>query len=95
MGGDEFVVVAPGLAPKDVTDICKRLEGIAEDVGRALCEQGTLSASIGRSFYPDDGTEAEGLLVAADRSMYHVKESRRGDMKIHLAASAVAGGHVG
>ena len=85
MGGDEFVVVAPGLEPKDVTDIVKRLEGIAEDVGGALYGQGMLSASIGRSFYPDDGTDAEGLLVAADRSMYRVKESRRRTIEPYLS----------
>jgi diguanylate cyclase (GGDEF)-like protein len=36
-----------------------------------------VSASIGISFYPHNGTEMESLLKKADRSMYMAKESGR------------------
>ena len=76
MGGDEFVLVAPGLGGSAAEEMRQRLERIAADIGRTLCEDGTLSTSVGQSFYPQDGLDAERLLVGADRSMYNAKNSR-------------------
>ena len=94
MGGDEFVLVAPGLGRSTVSEMQQRLENIAADIGRTLCREGNLSTSVGQSFYPDDSLDAEGLLVAADLSMYNVKNSRRGNRGRRHAAATV-GKYVG
>jgi len=73
IGGDEFVIVAPGLAPDRISEMTGRLQLMATEVGRAICGEAVLSVSIGTAVYPTDGGDAEELLSAADQSMYAVK----------------------
>lgn len=77
IGGDEFVIVAPGLPPDAVEEIEERLQKMATDVGNAVCGQAVLSVSVGKASYPANGDDAETLLSAADHSMYRMKRSRR------------------
>ena len=37
--------------------------------------QASVSASVGIARYPDDGRDLDALLKAADKAMYHVKNS--------------------
>src|SRR5262249_8871485 len=58
MGGDEFVVVAPGL-PQDVaTKKAEQLRELAKHAGNEVCGEDLLSLSVGLSVYPDDGRDA-------------------------------------
>ena len=78
VGGDEFALfLFPGDAPE-------RLQAIAEQVlaaartrflvdGRELA----ISASVGISVFPDDGTTGADLLRHADSAMYRVKRAGR------------------
>ncbi len=75
MGGDEFVVVAPGLTHEAAAEMAQRLEAIIAEVGKVVCGEGLVSVSIGQAFYPADGSNAEHLLAEADRRMYAVKNS--------------------
>jgi diguanylate cyclase (GGDEF)-like protein/putative nucleotidyltransferase with HDIG domain len=75
MGGDEFVVVAPGLSQEAAAEMVQRLESIIAEVGKAVCGEGLVSVSIGQAFYPADGPNAEQLLAEADRRMYAMKNS--------------------
>jgi diguanylate cyclase (GGDEF)-like protein/putative nucleotidyltransferase with HDIG domain len=76
MGGDEFVIVAPGLHEDAATEMIPRLEKIIAQVGKAVCGDAiAVSVSIGHAFYPADGSNAEQLLAEADRRMYNVKNS--------------------
>jgi len=77
IGGDEFVIVAPGLPPEAVEEIGERLQKMATDVGTAVCGQTVLAVSVGTASYPADGGDAEMLLTAADHAMYRMKRSRR------------------
>lgn len=74
MGGDEFVVVLPGL---DASRAAERTEHIRKMVlEEARLQTGLeLSVSIGSSTYPHGGADAEDLLSSADRVMYKVKAS--------------------
>ena len=76
MGGDEFVFVLPGLTE---SDIASRLKLIADSVISSCkrCSGVTVkvTASLGASFYPADGTTAEELLAVADRRMYLDKQA--------------------
>jgi diguanylate cyclase (GGDEF)-like protein len=82
MGGDEFVVTAPGLNAEAALEKAARLNLAAVEAGRAVCGQDVISLSVGTSFCPDDGYDVEALLAEADRRMYSVKQ-------IHHAEKAV------
>jgi diguanylate cyclase (GGDEF)-like protein/putative nucleotidyltransferase with HDIG domain len=76
MGGDEFVVIAPGLAADAATKKANQLRELARQVGQEICREDILSVSVGRSVYPDDGMDAEDLLAEADRRMYLEKQQQ-------------------
>lgn len=76
MGGDEFVVVAPGL-PQDVTlKKAEQLRTLAKQAGLEVCNEEILSLSVGQAVYPADGEDAEELLAEADRRMYLEKQKQ-------------------
>jgi len=62
LGGDEFVIVAPGMPPEAVAENRERWQKIAADVASAICPAHVLSLSVGKATYPDDGGDAETLL---------------------------------
>ncbi|MBA3973450.1 MAG: hypothetical protein C0504_04435 [Candidatus Solibacter sp.] len=69
MGGDEFVLLLPGMPKDRIAERIQRMQKMVLDYTRA--ETGMpLSVSIGSSSLPEDGTDAESLLATADRSMY-------------------------
>jgi len=77
MGGDEFVIVLPNLKQDAAEKRCQLIDSIARSVGRRICGDEILSASIGQAIYqPGDAVNAEQLLVQADRRMYAAKEGR-------------------
>jgi diguanylate cyclase (GGDEF)-like protein/putative nucleotidyltransferase with HDIG domain len=76
MGGDEFVVVAPGLPSGAAEKKTELLRAMAQDAGRRVCGEDILSLSVGHSLYPGDGKDAEALLAAADRRMYREKQQQ-------------------
>jgi hypothetical protein len=76
MGGDEFVVVAPGLPPDAVKKKMDQLRDLARHAGKEVCGEDILSLSVGESRYPDDGQDAEELLAEADRRMYIEKQQQ-------------------
>lgn len=73
-GGDEFVILLPGLRSVDIAaGVAERcLEALSQpfDVdGRSL----HITTSIGISMFPDGGTGAEVLIKNADTAMYRAK----------------------
>jgi len=76
MGGDEFVVIAPGLAADDARKKADQFRELARQVGQEICREDILSLSVGRAVYPDDGVGAEDLLAEADRRMYLEKQKQ-------------------
>jgi len=76
MGGDEFVVVAPGLSADAAASRAHQLKELAKQAGREVCGEDILSLSIGHALYPSDGQDAEGLLAEADRRMYMEKQKQ-------------------
>ena len=75
MGGDEFVVTAPGLTPEGAIERCSRLNTIAVESGRHVCGRDIISLSVGTAFCPVDGFDVEKLLAEADRRMYSMKHA--------------------
>jgi diguanylate cyclase (GGDEF)-like protein len=74
MGGDEFVVTAPGLTPEAALEKASRLNQAAIEAGRHTCGKDVVSLSVGTAFCPEDGFDVEALLAEADRRMYSVKQ---------------------
>ncbi|HTR25953.1 MAG TPA: diguanylate cyclase [Terriglobales bacterium] len=76
MGGDEFVVIAPGLTPEASARKAEQMRELAQKTGREVCNEDILSLSVGKAVYPEDGLDAEKLLSEADKRMYLQKQSQ-------------------
>ncbi len=85
MGGDEFVVLLPGVDPEDVDATSSRISvSVVREVGRELFAGRHANGQRRRSAtFPADGNDAEQLLAEADRRMYKEKRAHK------QAASAV------
>jgi diguanylate cyclase (GGDEF)-like protein len=77
MGGDEFVVLLPGVRPADVEGKTAQFREVVELVCRGLFRESLLSISIGVAHFMIDGNDAEQLLAEADRRMYKEKQTRK------------------
>jgi diguanylate cyclase (GGDEF)-like protein/PAS domain S-box-containing protein len=79
MGGDEFTILLPNLrCEADAVQIAERIIEVAGEVVRMDEESVYVGASIGISFFPADGHDAEALQQNADLAMYEAKEAGRG-----------------
>ena len=74
LGGDEFAIVQTGITgPAEAAGLAERL---IEAAGRPVDVDGKqieLTASVGITICPDDGSDADGLLKNADLAMYQAK----------------------
>ena len=77
MGGDEFVILLPGLRAADANHRIEQLREVVATAGAGLFPDKALTASIGIASFPLDGTDAEQLLSEADRRMYQEKQDRK------------------
>jgi diguanylate cyclase (GGDEF)-like protein len=77
MGGDEFVVLLPGVRPLDVDAKVQYFREVVAQVCRALFQEQFLSISIGVAHFMIDGNDAEQLLAEADRRMYKEKRTHK------------------
>ena len=82
MGGDEFVVILPGVTGGAVNTKAQQLAEVAMEVGRRVCGEQILSLSAGTALFPSDGTDAEQLLAEADMHMYQMKRMHRSGVKL-------------
>ncbi|HEU0203402.1 MAG TPA: EAL domain-containing protein [Burkholderiaceae bacterium] len=79
MGGDEFTILLTHLRSED--DALAVAGRLIEEVGMPVQlgdETAYVGASVGISFYPDDGRNAQALLKNADLALYESKERGRG-----------------
>lgn len=77
MGGDEFVVLLPGVKPSDVDAKLAQFRNVVKQIGCEMFPGSSLTVSIGLAHFPLDGTDAEQLLAEADRRMYKEKRSQK------------------
>ena len=77
MGGDEFVVLLPGVTPGDVVPKAAQFRQVVSQVCQELLCPNILTVSIGAAYFPIDGEDAEQLLSEADRRMYKEKRVRK------------------
>jgi len=83
IGGDEFVAVLVDLeAVADAEPVLQRLLQAAADPVEVAAHRLQVSASIGVTVYPQDGSEVDLLLRHADQAMYQAKQT--GKNRYHL-----------
>jgi len=80
MGGDEFVITAPGLTIEAADEKSIRLNKAAIEAGRHTCGREVITLSVGTAFCPEDGYDVEALLAEADRRMYCVKQTHHAQL---------------
>jgi diguanylate cyclase (GGDEF)-like protein/putative nucleotidyltransferase with HDIG domain len=85
MGGDEFVVIAPGLAADGAAKKVEQIRPLARQAGFDVCGEEIVSLSVGMAVSPGDGDDAEQLLTQADRRMYIEKQKQpsQKDQRLH------------
>jgi diguanylate cyclase (GGDEF)-like protein len=84
MGGDEFVVIAPGLTAEAFARKTEQMRELAKQAGIDVCNEPILSLSVGKAIYPEDGIDAEKILSEADKRMYLQKQSHAGQKNRRL-----------
>ena len=88
-GGDEFVVVLANNTSTKTANLfaVELLAAIEESIELDGIEL-HVSASIGISFYPDDGNDADTLIRNADVAMYKIKKEGSGNIRIYSASDS-------
>jgi diguanylate cyclase (GGDEF)-like protein/PAS domain S-box-containing protein len=77
-GGDEFVIVLPQLSDEDA--LVAWMERVRASISEPVWLDGTemyVGCSMGASFFPQDGEDAEAVLKKADLAMYRAKDMGR------------------
>jgi diguanylate cyclase (GGDEF)-like protein len=83
VGGDEFVVVAPGV--KDASGTASMADKVVESFAEALTTtEGPVSVSIsvGVALFPEHGHSSQELIRRADDAMYLIKRTGKGAWRI-------------
>jgi diguanylate cyclase (GGDEF)-like protein len=77
LGGDEFAVLLVAAGPEEIDKVSERIAGAFAEpfVVGDLCLR--LGVSVGRSLYPVDAGDADGLLRRADHDMFAVKRAHQ------------------
>lgn len=90
-GGDEFVATLEARDAKETAALVSRK--LIEAISRPYQIDGiqiSIGASIGVAIFPDDGTDPETLLAAADAALYAAKRDGRGIFRFHRNTDQIA-----
>ena len=89
-GGEEFAVILVDTAKFTAAKVAERVRErvYANDFSEAAPKAGKLGVSIGVATFPDDGSDVEALVRAADTALYAAK--RAGRNRVVLATESLA-----
>ncbi len=91
LGGDEFIVLIEQIdSPKDVSTVARKLLSSIDESFSVAGHELFISASIGISIYPDNGTDVDTLIRNADAAMYRAKEMGRGNYQYYTEELTVS-----
>ncbi len=86
LGGDEFVVLTEAhCSPATLSKVASRIIGTISEPVQIEGRKAQISASIGISVYPADGTTAEAIVRSADAAMYHAKDRGKNTFEFFTA----------
>ena len=81
-GGDEFMIVLPGIERKDdVIGIARKIISSMSEPHVIDSRNLVVSFSIGISIFPEDANNPDALIQHADAAMYHAKEHGRNNFQ--------------
>jgi diguanylate cyclase (GGDEF)-like protein/PAS domain S-box-containing protein len=82
-GGDEFTLLLPKISDnrEDVSKIAEKIISVLKQPFMIDGHELYVSASIGISMYPQDGSNMDALIKNADVAMYHVKDQGKNAYK--------------
>lgn len=84
VGGDEFVIVFPGLTHEpDIRQFLTLVHKVLSTPSNSLPEVTYCGASIGCARYPEDSSNLDGLLKCADIAMYHAKKAGKNRFEMY------------
>ncbi len=84
MGGDEFIILIPGLTDTDHTArLAEKILDAVTPVFKIGDNELYIGCSIGISIFPDDGMEIKTLLKNSDLAMYRAKEKGRNTFELY------------
>lgn len=77
-GGEEFVLILPSTTPDQAMGVCERIRSDCESTKWARVPERTITLSIGIAGCVNGPvSDAESIIAAADKNLYHAKESGR------------------
>ena len=81
--GDEFIAILPGVSKENSVYAIKRIQNALDEHRFMIDEHDSaqVGISIGAATFPEDGREADILLVVADQGMYRNKAERQKQKK--------------
>ena len=82
LGGDEFTVVTDEMDKGKVANIVEHILELMRSPFRIDSREFFVTASVGVSFYPENGHTMETLLKNADLAMYFAKQNGRNSYKL-------------
>ncbi len=89
IGGDEFAILLTNLPDKETgTAVARQFINVFKKSFSVLGREIHLRASIGVSFFPEDGQDVSTLLRRADAAMYQAKSS--GESSCHVFTQEIA-----
>ena len=84
VGGDEFVIAAPGMGPDAVERLCQSiLEKVAEPIECLDGQTVSITVSVGVAMTPSDGGTPDELLRSADIALASCKRQGRNGRSYH------------
>jgi len=87
VGGDEFAIIQTGIEePLDTAILARRIGEAVRAPYDLAGHAVVVDTSIGIAMSPNDGTEPDGLLKAADMALYGAKADGRGTYRFFEAA---------
>jgi diguanylate cyclase (GGDEF)-like protein/PAS domain S-box-containing protein len=84
-GGDEFTLLLPKIVRgnEDVSKIAEKINEVLKEPFMIDDNELYVSASIGISIFPRDGTNMDSLIKHADIAMYHVKDTGKNNYRFY------------
>ena len=90
LGGDEFAVLLPSAGDQDIARVSERIVAAFRNPFAIDGHRLRLGVSIGRSLYPLDAEDADGLLRHADAAMFINKRAHQaGRLMLHQRQAPV------
>ncbi|MHB1835524.1 MAG: GGDEF domain-containing protein, partial [Solirubrobacteraceae bacterium] len=77
IGGDEFAILLADASDGEIERVCERIMDAFREPFGVGGRRVSLGVSVGRSCYPADAQDPDGLLRRADRAMFADKRAHK------------------